>query len=239
MELLLDRPIMKTVVLYIIMWAFFCTKGYCFTFGEKDVQFEKEEIESIDLLSDPLHNFHAENLKLVPESVKAEILRIKATDLFDMTEKSMEWAEKYLVCERDVALTKAFQSVTKWSKISGDDVSAIVRVTFWEYVHQKEFQLPVKITHYMLNCRETNLPSVKFSPNGHGEIGWYWRLFSKRRDSGILHVGIDLKKRTFICYESDIGLFFPEGDTMERIYTEIVQEPEMAGIHLGKGLKEK
>jgi len=50
-----------------------------------------------------------------------------------------------------------------------------------------------------------------------------------------MHVGLDVGKRTFICCDRRAGVFFPEGEIMERIYREIVQDQAIAGDHIGVG----
>jgi hypothetical protein len=164
------------------------------------------------------------------------MMNIKPTDFSKTSEKTIAWLEQNLNYENDVDLLKAVKVVEKFSKIHAVDVEGVVWGAFWEYLHKQRLKLPDKVANYIILWREENSPNIKLSPNGLGEINWLWKLPSTRkRKYGILHVGIDLKKRTFICFESDIGLYFPEGETMERIYTEIVQEPNMAGIFVGKG----
>jgi hypothetical protein len=50
-----------------------------------------------------------------------------------------------------------------------------------------------------------------------------------------MHVGLDVKKRNFICFERNLGVYIPEGEKLERIYREIVQVPAMARDHIGLG----
>jgi hypothetical protein len=68
-----------------------------------------------------------------------------------------------------------------------------------------------------------------------GRIDWIWTLEEKSRPHGVMHVGIEVERRNFVCYERSLGIYFPEGDKLERIYREIVQNSEMAGGHLGIG----
>lgn len=214
--------------------------GLAFEISGENVLINKEETEQIDHLYGLLFKFHERNFGLAPDLLKTEILKADSADkIDDLSSESIKWIEAKLIMQRDVELSKAFDAVLKWSNLNGADANSIIRETFWDFAHGKPFQLLSKISDYIINSIEMKPPDIRFSPSGHGEIGWYWKLLSPRRKSGILHVGIDLKKRTFVCYERDLGVYFPEGETMDRIYTEIVQDPEMAGIWVGKGFRKE
>ena len=196
----------------------------------------------MDALSNQLSSYFSGVIKTMPDSVKTEIANASLEDYSKISEKSQEWVTDHIDggYEIDSGLLKAFHDVVKWSGINGHDIPAILRLTFHAYIHKKDLVISDKISDCIIWWRETSTPEVKYSPSGHGEINWAWKLEStKKRKHGVLHVGIDLKKRTFICYESDVGLYFPEGETMERIYREIVQEPDQAGIWLGKGFQDQ
>lgn len=227
----------KCICITLILLEF---DGLAFEISGEDVIINKEEFDQIDHLHGLLLKFHQSNFSLAPDLLKTEILKADSpNDIEDLSSESIEWIEAKLTAQRDVELNKAFVAVLKWSNLNGADADSIIRETFWDFAHGKPFQLASKISELIINSIEMKPPDIRFSPSGHGEIDWNWKLLSTRRKSGILHVGIDLKKRTFVCYERDLGVYFPEGETMDRIYTEIVQDPEMAGIWVGKGFRKE
>lgn len=231
---------------YFLLFLFLFSQGAADVYGIRidgdEVFYNREEGESLDVLSDRISSYLAGVDKTMPESVKAEIMKTSLEDFPNISAKSLEWVRDNIDLgeEKDPGLLKAFKDVVKWSGIRGDDIAAILRLAFHADIHKREFVISDSISDRIIAWRETTTPEVKYSPSGQGEINWAWKLEStKKRKYGVLHVGIDLKKRTFVCYESDVGLYFPEGETMERIYAEIVQEPDMAGIWLGKGFKDR
>lgn len=232
---------MKYFLLFLLLFSHGFIDVYGIRIDGDEVFYNGEEAESMDALSDRISRYLEGVCKTMPESVKDEIVKTSLEDLPNVSEKSLDWVRDHidLGTEIDPELLKAFRDVIKWSGIRGDDIPAILRLAFHAHLHEREFFISDSISDRIIGWRETSTPEVKYSPSGQGEINWAWKLEStKKRKHGVLHVGIDLKKRTFICYESDVGLYFPEGETMERIYREIVQEPDMAGIWLGKGFKE-
>lgn len=70
---------------------------------------------------------------------------------------------------------------------------------------------------------ENSDPPIRFAPDGQGSIRWVWRLENKSRIHGIIHVGIDKRTGRFLCYEYPIGVYYPEGPVLERIFFEIVR----------------
>lgn len=119
-----------------------------------------------------------------------------------------------------------------------DDMSSVILETFWCMRHGKELRVKERAADYRAYWQEQKVPEVEVAPKGGGKINWIWMLEVPSRPHGILHVGIDLKTRHFICFEHEKGIYYPDGITLERIRAEIVQEPLMAGDHLGRGLRE-
>jgi hypothetical protein len=119
-----------------------------------------------------------------------------------------------------------------------DDMSSVILEAFWCKRHGKELRIKERAADYRAYWQEQKGPEVEVAPKGGGKINWIWRLEVPSRPHGVLHVGMDLKTRHFICYEHKKGIYYPDGPTLERIMAEIVQDPSMAGDNLGLGLRE-
>lgn len=233
---------MKKFLLCLLLFAHGVTGAHGFRFDGDEVYFNKEEAESMDLLSERLSRYFSSAEEQIPESLKAEILKLKSPKFYELPLESQELFRVHieLAASSDPEVSKSIIDVWKWSGLKVGDAADIKWLAFYAHLHKQDYDISESVADSMIMWREATPPEVRFSPDGRGEIKWIWLLeSSKKRQNGTLHVGIDLKKRTFICYESDLGLYFPEGEVMERIYREIVQEPEMAGIWLGKGFKKE
>lgn len=228
---------MKKFFLILLSIASLHLTAEAFIFNGDNVEFDEYELNSIDLWGSAIYKYHDNNYKKLAAQVRGEIEKLKTAEIYDLQVNTLEILKGYLQGTED--LDKSYQAVRRWSEFHGDDRTTIMWETLLDYIHKKDFELSVKVAESMLVYRESQPPEIEFSPNGQGKISWYWNLKTNRRKFGKIHVGLDLKKRTFVCYESDVGLYFPEGEIMERIYSEIVQVPEMANQWLGKGRKEK
>ena len=118
-----------------------------------------------------------------------------------------------------------------------DDMSGVILETFWCKRHGKDLRIEERVDYYNAYWQETKEPEIEVAPEGKGKIRWIWKLEVPSRPHGILHVGMDLKTRRFVCFEHATGIYYPEGAVLERIRTEIVQDPLMAGSQLGQGLR--
>jgi len=221
---------------FVVLFVMSSAHGYRFSGDE--VFFTTDESNEIVVLSDELSKHNQRVSDEMPDDVRDDIIKNEGK-MLSLSEESSKWISDNLVHSLDDGLSESIDAVVKWSAIHDDDRHAIVINSFGKHVINQPFVLFDEISNYLMYWRENRTPNVQFSPNGLGRINWVWSLSVNKRKFGQLHVGIDEVKRTFICYESDVGLYFPEGETMERIYTEIVQNPERAGIFLGKGLKER
>lgn len=179
----------------------------------------------------------------IPKDVKIEVLNSKMPfTLFDISEKSQNWIDIEIMTVADDQIVNAFESVrkslaNKGNTITNQDYGPILKKAIIAKLNDKPFNLNDEIDYYVNYWREITKPNITKSPDGLNEIDWLWTLKVESRSNGILHVGLDTKKRTFICYENTVGLYFPEGDVMERIYSDIVQDQLMASEHLGRGRK--
>jgi hypothetical protein len=179
---------------------------------------------------------HDEVIGRIPDNIRQELLACTTAEGFmKLPLASQLWLGKNVGSIHDGDVAKAVLELDKHAKLHDDDINAISKQTFWCRLHGKPFELDKKVCYYLIYWKENTAPQVKFSPQGMGEISWIWTLDVKERLHGVMHVGIDKKRRTFICFERPLGLYFPEGEKLERIYREIVQEPDMALDHIGKG----
>ena len=207
------------------------------------VNLKKETVES---LGHALSAHHKKLIEEMPEKVRLHLSSIeKPKSIHDLkNEDSIRWIHHHVLLGPDEDLSKKMDELmsdlaVSGDKLHGDDVASIFESSFFASWNKDNFNLEESIVKSAIFWRENSDPPHRLSPDGLSVIGWHWRLNVKSREGGVLHVGIDEKKRTFICYEHTVGLYFPEGETLERIYREIVQDPDMAGEFLGKGRKQK
>jgi|GEM_PF-2120124 len=195
---------------------------------------------AVDDFAREVNRYHDNAIKILSEEAKAKIaecavveefcrLLLKKPELVD--DKYFQLStEKLAICFEYLAKTIACSG----DQITGDDATLIMKEAFWHKLHKRPYDFKNRITELVIYWRENRTPDVKISPLGMGKIEWIWKLNVNSRVNGVMHVGMDTIKRTFICYEYGVGAYFPEGETLERIYREIVQEPDMARDHIGK-----
>ena len=137
-------------------------------------------------------------------------------------------------------MNDAYKTLNLWADVESGYENGILFDALTEYIKTKDIKnFDAIVTLSILRYRESKKPNIQYSPDGKNSISWLWQLKVDTREYGCLHVGIDEVKRNFLCYEADVGLYYPEGETLERIYCEIIQDPVMASMWLGKGRKEK
>lgn len=211
--------------------------------ADEAVNIDKEKLE---LLENSIKRYQNKAISKMPGKVNSYLSSIvKPKSIYDLNDKdSTIWIQTYIMSGLDQDLKESIDGLmsslaVSGDKIHGDDVSSILGSHFFASWNKEEFSLENSIRNYAEYWREHSKPSARLSPDGLNPIEWIWELEVESREQGILHVGIDTKKRTFICYEYPVGLYFPEGETLERIYGEIVQDPDMAGQFVGKGRKER
>lgn len=210
--------------------------------NELDVNIENNTIK---LLQDSISKYHNKVIKIMPENVRAHLESIdKPRSMYDLKDKeSVAWVNAHVVIGGDQDIQNAIDRLKadlslSGDKIHGNDICGIFEKSFFALWNDEKYNIRESINDYVLYWREQSKPSAKVSPDGLNRIDWIWQLDVASRKHGVLHVGIDVKKRTFICYEYTVGLYFPEGETMERIYREIVQDQDMAGQFIGIGRKQ-
>jgi len=201
--------------------------------------------ETLGLLDKSISTYQNKAIDKMPDKVRAYLVSIaKPESIHDLDNRdSILWIDTYIVRGRDEDLKESIDKLISdlafsGDKLHGDDVSSILQKAFFSSWNKEDFNLENSIRNHAIYWREHSKPTARVSPNGQNPIDWIWELEVKSREHGVIHVGIDEKKRTFICYEYPVGLYFPEGETMERIYREIVQVPDMASHYIGLGRKQ-
>jgi hypothetical protein len=209
--------------------------------AEIDVNLKKETLES---LNNSISRYHKKLIEKMPDKVRSHLSSIeKPKSVYELKDAdSIRWVHDHVKTGADEELIKKIDELmsdlaASGDKLHGDDIASIFESSFFALWNKEDFNLEESIVKSAISWREKSTPSQQLSPNGLNPIEWRWQLSVESREGGVLHVGIDEKKRTFICYECTVGLYFPEGETLERIYREIVQEPDMAGQFVGKGRK--
>lgn len=200
-----------------------------------NVQFDDEVISE---LIKSIESFHNDAILQMPENIRNQVLKAeKMKDLAKLPIESQSWLNDNAFNVGSLDLANSAGRLIEMLRRNGDRVEMheILEETFWCKLHGKPSDIESLIRSDVIYWREVSIPNVKFSPQGQNEIQWIWQLEVKERPNGTLHVGLDVKKRTFICFDRKVGVFFPEGETMERIYREIVQVPSRARDHIGQG----
>ena len=198
------------------------------------VEFDAECVDIITNLETELTKAHDQLIKEIPEDFKKSLNTWVSYDgMFQLPIETLTWLHEnaFIIREPRLAETidKLNESIEKrGDTFHGDDMSEILRVSFWNRLQGKPIELDDGLKSSVLYWREWTVPEIRFSPLGRGEIKWIWTLQIPTRTHGVMHVGLDLAKRTFVCYEHGLGLYFPEGEVMDRINREIVRNSDLA-----------
>lgn len=205
--------------------------------GCQMVRAQEEQSALLDMLESRLITMYDKEIAIMPNKVRLELSTCPSPhELGKISADSQLWIKEHLhqINEPEIALL--FDKVYEIRCF--DDVYQVASVAFWRRANGKPLDLEARIEEIELYHKESQEPSIRFAPVGGGEVMWMWKLPVNSRPYGVLHIGIDTNTRRFLCYEQTKGLYYPEGEVLERIRAEIVQEPLMAGRHLGKGLKD-
>lgn len=190
-------------------------------------------------LSRQIAKFQDEMIKSMPKDIVRKLAECASPDDFNKLDlETQYWLhQNFGNFGGDLAMGENF---VKLKVVRSDgDVRKLLSESFWCKLNGKPFDLEKSVELIGIYWLEHDWPEIKFAPEGRGTIDWIWQLDIKSRPHGVLHVGIDTKTRRFLCYERTVGVYYPEGETLERIYTEIVQDEYVAGIHVGKGRIER
>lgn len=225
---------------YLASLIFILTSLFCFSEENNDPDlFSDKDRDLIDKLEESVGQSMDEIIKIIPNEIREETLKLKSKNDYYKSKEIDLWYRTKAIHHIDVKVHNKFENIISKYYIHSDDIFDMLLESFIDKVNKREIDLESKIRSSIIYWRENSTPPVKISPEGGGEIKWIWTLPTDERQSGILHVGIDAKARRFVCYERTKGNYFPEGLVMERINAEIVQNPEVASDHVGKGYLEK
>ena len=202
--------------------------------------------ETMDLLEKSMSRYHKKLIEEMPDKIRLYLSSYdNPKSVYELKDAdSVRWINDHVRVGADEDLMKRIGELRSdlamsGDKLHGDDIATIFESSFFATWNKENFNLKEFIIKSAISWREKSEPIQRLSPDGLNPIDWRWQLSVESREGGILHVGIDEKKKTFICYEYTVGLYFPEGQTLERIYREIVQDPDMAGQFFGKERKQK
>jgi hypothetical protein len=207
-------PFMKTlIVLYALLVAPTCNADPELWFNQElAVQLEEELIDMVKRI---------DKQGLIPSDV-AENLKDKTKMWSEFPVKSQAWLLEDLPSVLTNPKITELYSKLDWEHHFGNEV---VRLDlFLAIMRGQEFDILQKLRSIKLSQLELRRPKQDLTPIGSNKIVWIWRLNVEGREHGILHVGIDVKTRNFICYEYPVGIYYPEGDVLQRIHTTIVQD---------------
>lgn len=188
----------------------------------------EEEYELVEKLAVDLEVANDDLIKKMPEAVKRDMLACQEpVEMRALPPESALWYAENRSTPQRVKAGRAFDELARGFQLRGDmlhyeDTGAMMDESLWSRLRRKPFDLTEEIPYYVIYWRETMQPPVEKSPLGGDEIEWNWKFEIKDRLHGVLHVGIEKKKRTFICYDRMRGVYFPEGDLLDRIYRDIV-----------------
>ena len=120
---------------------------------------------------------------------------------------------------------KIGEALDEFSELkTGDDCRSLVYQTFRRYVKGLPLELNWQLADTQLYWDERSEPQQSESPEGGGLIEWFAKLDVVERQHGVVHVGLDVNTRRFLCYELGKGLYYPEGVMLERIRGQVVQD---------------
>jgi hypothetical protein len=192
--------------------------------------------EAIDEVENKMNAFHDVVSKGMPNHIRLEVLGCDTVDKIDLLPaESQLWLHKNVQSLGDLDVGEALERISKELTFHMGDCSTLALESFWSRLKNIPYNYHLFFVQAAIRWRENERPTITNSPQGMGRIDWIWTLEEKSRPHGVMHVGIEVERRNFVCYERSLGIYFPEGDKLERIYREIVQNPEMAGGHLGIG----
>ncbi len=189
----------------------------------------------LDNLSRQIAKLDDEKFKSISKDILRKISECPSPDDFAKLDlESQNWLHQNF--DNFGGNVKIGEAFSKLKEVRSDgDGYEILCESFWCRLNGKPFDLGKSVESIGIYWLEHDSPEIKFAPEGRGKVDWIWQLEVIIRPHGVLHVGIDTKTRRFLCYERMVGVYYPEGETLERIYAEIVQDPIRAGIHIGKG----
>ncbi len=187
----------------------------------------------LETLSRQITRYNSELEKGMPETVRRKIAAAKSTNVHSLDRECQEWLRRDSHGGEQADIWENFNKL-KEIRTTDDGVSILLE-SFVCHVQGKPFDLTKCVDLIGIYWLENEIPNIHIAPEGKGKVEWLWGLDVQTRPHGILHVGIDTVTRRFLCFERGVGVYYPEGETLERIYSEIVQNPLVAGIHIGNG----
>lgn len=185
---------------------------------ELAVKLEKKLIDAVERINEQ---------NLIPVNV-AENIKNKNKMWYEFPKESQKWLLEDLPNVLATPEILELYSKLEWEHNFGNQ--GVILDLFIAVMRGQEFDILQKLRSSKLYKLEQQNPKQELTPIGRNKIVWIWRLNVEGREHGTLHVGIDVKTRNFICHEYTIGIYYPEGEVLQRIHKNIVQDDKLYGL---------
>lgn len=203
-------------------------------YSESLFAIETKRDDLILKIESKIDKYYDKKITGIPEAVRLELLKFDSYNrLNTATANTQLWLHENFSQMDDKEIADILLNFDELR--GGDDVFKLVSEGFWCRLKGKPLEFEARISLTGTYWKENDRPNINLAPVSRGSIEWIWKLDVPERTFGVLHVGIDLKTRVFVCFENTVGIYYPEGDILERIRAEIIQNPAMAGTRIGKG----
>lgn len=192
-------------------------------------------------LKEKLGNHWKGVIKNMPPRFLAEIKSVESsTGLNDLNIETLKWMSINLYPDGDEVLGLQTMLGQIDALKNQNDLELFLRESFWSKVKGRDFNIVNRLEDFETYWKESTTPDKNVVPGTDEKLEWIWKLPVETRRNGILHVGLVTASRKFICFEQDRGIYYPVGDTLEKIRADIVQNPDLSLEFVGKGyLKNK
>ena len=213
-------------MLLLIQWILVAANVVIVTQSSAAIEYENP-IDRMHALEEEISDRMKELDSLIPETIRDEIIALECPGGFwNLSDDAQRWISQNSVLTREVDI-KFQRELERYPLLqNAPDLWRMFFETYWRHLKGLPLDFRSQLEDVELYWAESNIPNQNRAPEGGGEIDWAWRLKVNERRHGITHVGVDLATRRFVCYEHGRGLFYPEGNLLERIRGEIVQNPD-------------
>lgn len=178
-------------------------------------------------------------IKNMPPRYLAEINSVESSaGLIDLNIETLKWMSVNLYPEGDKALELKKRLGRLDALKKQNDLELFLRESFWSKVKGLDFHIAARLEDFETYWKESTTPNISVVPGTDEKLEWIWKLPVTTRQNGIIHVGLVIVSRKFICFEQNRGIYYPTGATLEKVRAEIVQNPDASLNFIGKGYLE-
>ncbi len=192
--------------------------------SKPDMKVQREEL--FRGMHKELARVSVSKMGVMPAGVKAEILQcLNVNDMLLMSPASLKWVQNAYISTFSPTLSYYQWRLSPLLR-SGDDWGSLYRQMVWCNVHNKPFSLGREVSYYASYWKSLDKPILNIDPLSYGKIDWKWLLRESSADrvTRVIHIGIDQTSQRFVCYDLEVGgLYYPEGELLERIRIGFVQ----------------